>query len=138
MPLPLSCSPPAWSDGGEAEADRLAFINVYRFGGFEEAMMDSPQIHELMVLALRFLGVVAVSAPMLAALLWQHIYLRISDHAARTILYALLFFPLFGAPAAAVLRGGWWWLMPPLVVSFIALVMRIDDAQPEPGWLHPW
>ena len=101
-------------------------------------MMDLPQIHELAVIALQTLGAAAVGIAMLVALVWQHTSLRISDRAVRTILYALLFFPLFGAPAAAVLRGGWWWLMPPLVVSFIALVRRIDDAQPEPGWLHPW
>ena len=101
-------------------------------------MMDSPQIHELAVLAFRILGGAAVGIAMGIALVWQYTSLQISDRAVRTILYALLLFPLIVAPSAAVFRGGWWWLMPPLVVVLIALVMRIDDAKPAPGWLHPW
>ena len=101
-------------------------------------MMDLPQIHELAVIALQTLGAAAVGIAMLVALVWQYTSLRISDRAVRTILYALLLLPLLVAPSAAVFRGGWWWLMPPLVVVLLALIMRIDDAKPAPGWLHPW
>ena len=87
-----------WSIASEAEQSE--------FRGFEEAMIDSPQIHEFAVLALRTLGQVAVLFAMAGALVWQHTYLRISGHAARTILCALLLLPLFGAPSAAVVGGG--------------------------------
>ena len=84
------------------------------------------------------LGGLALGLGMAIVLVVEQTYLRISDQFVRTLLYALLLAPLLLTPGAAVLGGGWWWLGPPLTLVFISLVMRVDEAEPRPGWMHPW
>jgi len=65
-------------------------------------------------------------------------YVKISDDTVRTCLYALLlpFFPVSAFHAYDY--GGWWWIEPVVVVLLVVLVIKVDNAQPSPGWMHPW
>ncbi len=88
--------------------------------------------------ALQIGAIVGVFLSMVLALVAQHVYVKISDEAVRTWLYALLLGLWLFVVQLPVFHGGWWWLAPPIFVALLALIMRVDNAKPEPHWLHPW
>lgn len=81
---------------------------------------------------------ISVGIAMFALIVVLYIYLRLSDNSIRTYLYTILFIPLLYSPYLAVYHGGWWWMAPPITAVLIALVKKVDDAQPNPDWKHPW
>jgi len=79
---------------------------------------------------------VGIGLTTLILIILLYVYWKPSDELVRTYLYALLFLFVFCVPALVIYEG--WWLAPLVVVLLVTLIKKVDEAEPVPGWKHPW